>query len=143
MSSNKVNPTGYVNSDPSAKQGGGATNSPLLASTSGGTGPAGHMAASTHLSVVRTTNKVNIVKLFSVKNILIRDSISLLFEEACQLFCKISNSSPFQENQWRSALKALPSALSPAKEGGSHSPPPQKGGVHLPPMLDVITLNLS
>ena len=86
MSSNNVYPAGdhLDGSDPGAKQGGGATNFPLLASIGGGTGSAGHMAASTHVSVVGTSRK---------------------------------------EDQWSSALEALPTALSPAVDGGACSPP--------------------
>ena len=125
MSSNNVYPAGdhLDGSDPGAKQGGGATNFPLLASIGGGTGSAGHMAASTHVSVVGTSRKVILIFIFSEMSIFIQKTCTFLFEEIFEHPNIIFNTSPFQEDQWSSALEALPTALSPAVDGGACSPP--------------------
>ena len=128
MSSINVFPAGDHfgdGSDPGAKQGGGATNFPLLASSSGGAGTAGHMASSALLSVVGTPSKVNLVLIFSEMSIFIIINYTLLFEVVLQHLNKTSNTSPFQEDQWNSALKALPTALSSAVDGTCS--PPSKG----------------
>ena len=125
MSSINVFPAGDHfgdGSDPGAKQGGGATNFPLLASSSGGAGTAGHMASSALLSVVGTPSKVNLVLIFSEMSIFIIIIYTLLFEVVLQHLNKTSNTSPFQEDQWSYALKALPTARSSAVDG-TYSPP--------------------
>ena len=73
--------------------------------------------------MVGTANKVNLVLIFSEMSTLIIKSYNFLFEEVFEHPNKITYTSPFQEDQWKSALESLPTALSPAADGATYSPP--------------------